>query len=296
MGPQIIQSDGGSHFLGSLVGFCTDHNIHHSVSTAYYAQTNGKVERLNGEVVSTLRKYLGGRFDQWDTYLSQVQSHLNSSLNRSIGCSPFEAKYGYPPVTLAQMASGNASCAPDTPAELQRLINAVHAVILVRQDVAALISKQQYDSTHKHVEFAVDSQVLVFYPNKSVKMAQYYRGPYTVVRRISDVNYVVRGVFENSPLVSVHVARMRKFKNDRTTNDLEVAAMLPAGEFMVESVLGHRRNKNGLRLHVKWMLFPESESSWTDVSLVRLSSVVKTYLRKHGLPVPPSSPPTPPDD
>jgi hypothetical protein len=68
--------------------------------------------------------------------------------------------------------------------------------------------------------------------------------------KISDLQYKVQNLLDATPMV-VHVSRMLLFTMDRINDDWEVAGMLRAGEFMIESVLSHRRVLGILQLHVK---------------------------------------------
>ena len=55
--PKILVSDRGTHFLNSLIKEITDRfQIDHRKTTPYHPQTNGQTERVNGTLVSILRK------------------------------------------------------------------------------------------------------------------------------------------------------------------------------------------------------------------------------------------------
>ena len=55
--PKILVSDRRTHFLNSLIQEITDRfQIDHRKITPYHPQTNGQTERVNGTLVSILRK------------------------------------------------------------------------------------------------------------------------------------------------------------------------------------------------------------------------------------------------
>ncbi|KAG0426090.1 hypothetical protein HPB47_026782, partial [Ixodes persulcatus] len=70
-------------------------------------------------------------------------------------------------------------------------------------------SKERYDKTHRDVTYSAADQVLVFFPLRK-------RGPYTIVRQTSFVNYLVQhlntkpdGRARNSDIV--HVSRLKPY-------------------------------------------------------------------------------------
>jgi hypothetical protein len=58
-------------------------------SSAYHPQTNGKTEVVKQSLGNLLRCIIGEKPKQWDLALLQAKFSYNSSINRSIGKSPF---------------------------------------------------------------------------------------------------------------------------------------------------------------------------------------------------------------
>ena len=55
--PKILVRDRSTHFLNDLIEEMTDRfHIDHKKTTPYHPQTNGQTERVNGILVSILRK------------------------------------------------------------------------------------------------------------------------------------------------------------------------------------------------------------------------------------------------
>ena len=86
---------------------------------------------------------------------------------------------------------------------------------LVRQHLGktAEVCKAWYDMNVRPVTFEVGSKVWLYCPKRlpgtSAKWTRCYRGPYTVVRRVNDVNYVVQ-LSPCSRLQIVHVNKLKK--------------------------------------------------------------------------------------
>uniref|UniRef100_A0A7N2LQA1 Uncharacterized protein n=1 Tax=Quercus lobata TaxID=97700 RepID=A0A7N2LQA1_QUELO len=66
-------------------------------STAFHPQTDGQAEVVNRSLGNLLRCLVGEANPNWDSILPVAQLAYNSSVNRSIGASPFEVVHGYTP-------------------------------------------------------------------------------------------------------------------------------------------------------------------------------------------------------
>lgn len=78
------------------------------------------------------------------------------------------------------------------------------------------IQKKQYDQKHKNINFNPGQKVLIRFdfhePNQSKKLANKYRGPFTVIEKLTDVNYKVELILRGKKEIDViHVQRMKPF-------------------------------------------------------------------------------------
>ena len=100
--PSTILSDNGEEFRGSeFESFLAKYKICHSYTSPGHPQTNGKVERLNHELVQRLQRISaeeGHQRDKWDQYLPQALLAFHAHKNQRVGCSPFYLQYGVEPV------------------------------------------------------------------------------------------------------------------------------------------------------------------------------------------------------
>jgi len=84
------------------------------------------------------------------------------------------------------------------------------AYAIVREHLGrnAEVMKNSYDAAVKPAQFQVDDQVWYFCPRSrpgtSPKWTRFYTGPYRVVRKVNDVNYVIRSTARSRQMV-VHV-------------------------------------------------------------------------------------------
>ena len=75
--------------------------------------------------------------------------------------------------------------------------------------------KQQYDRAVRPITFEPDDQVMYYYPRKlkgrSPKWSRYYVGPYRIVKRLNDMNYVIR-LSDRTRAIVVHVNKLKPYK------------------------------------------------------------------------------------
>jgi hypothetical protein len=67
------------------------------MSSSYHPQTDGQTERLNQSMETFLRCFVNACPAKWSSWLALAEFWYNATTHSTLGCSPFEALYGYPP-------------------------------------------------------------------------------------------------------------------------------------------------------------------------------------------------------
>src|SRR5579859_4055106 len=102
--PRQVITDNGEEFRGSeFQAAVKRHGIKYSHTTPGHPQSNGKVERLNHELVQRLQRIGaddGHSVNEWDTYLPQALLAFHAHQNSRTGCSSFYLQYGIEPRLL----------------------------------------------------------------------------------------------------------------------------------------------------------------------------------------------------
>ncbi len=95
--PQFLKSDNGSEYVNQTVSaLLKTIKAHHQRTLPYHPQSNGVVERKNGEVMRHLRWLVLSMdgFATWSTLLPYVQHIVNTTVHSVTGFSPHELLYG----------------------------------------------------------------------------------------------------------------------------------------------------------------------------------------------------------
>ena len=96
--PKRILIDCGREFISQdTQAYLCSKEFEHITTTPYHPQANGRVERLNGIVLTTLRKLAQEKASSWIKHLPTALLMARSCVNRDIHFSPFEMVYGYKP-------------------------------------------------------------------------------------------------------------------------------------------------------------------------------------------------------
>ena len=99
--PLAIRSDNGSEFWGAFQSFAAIYHITRRRTSPFHSNANGQAERYLREVGKMLRVALRGVDPaSWSTLIPELQLVLNSTHQRSIGCSPYLLMFGGPPTPL----------------------------------------------------------------------------------------------------------------------------------------------------------------------------------------------------
>jgi len=96
--PKVIISDRDRIFTSA---FWTElfrlADVQLNLSSSYHPQSDGQTERLNQTMETYLRCFVNACPSKWSSWLPLAEFWYNSTPHSALGCSPFEALYGYRP-------------------------------------------------------------------------------------------------------------------------------------------------------------------------------------------------------
>jgi transposase InsO family protein len=88
--PYQLQSDQGKEFTNDLLERLNKRMVvDHTVTSPYYPQANGQVERLNRVLVDSLSIYCSEHLATWDEFLPSVLFSYRTAHHAVTGVTPF---------------------------------------------------------------------------------------------------------------------------------------------------------------------------------------------------------------
>jgi hypothetical protein len=198
---EVILSDQAKNFEADLFKhLCTLLGAHKIRSSPYHAAGNGITERVNKVIKPALAKFVAESGDDWDIYLQMTINAYNTSFHSSIGLTPFEAHFGRPAVTVADVILNNRLPAGTDPKRVNEFTvatfeNAEHVrnTMLLRKEEAQKRYKSNYDKNVGYIpgRFKVNDLVKIVNfasrPGHSRAWEQKFIGPF-VIKRIFSID------------------------------------------------------------------------------------------------------------
>ena len=219
--PSQLHSDQGANFCSAIIdAMCRQLGIERSRTTAYHPQGNGQVERFNRTLESMLAKVVNDNQKDWDKHLPRALFAYRTSLHETTKFTPFFLNFGRSPSLPVDIMLGRKpqeEDPQDMPQYVQQLQQSLrNAFTLVRHhlDLSHRRSKEhQYGGTaHAAEDLRIGDRVWLFVPavktGRTKKLASLWRGPYTVIDKLSPVNYRIQLIGTTKSLV-VHRNRLK---------------------------------------------------------------------------------------
>ena len=224
--PLNVLTDQGSQFKTLFKSLCNDFEIKHLTTTAYHQQCNGKVEKFNNFLITSLATIAKSNQSNWADLIDNCLMIYRTTVSRTLKDSPFFLLYGRDPVLPQDLKFGQSSWTGDSPISLDDLLLNHKTQLLANLKDAynnLLNTKADYQKTYKdyydksHVEkcFAIDDLVMIYtkVPKKglSLKLLPKWDGPFRISERLDTVTYRVESI-DGTKIMAVHVQRMRKYR------------------------------------------------------------------------------------
>jgi len=216
--PRSIQSDLGTEFQNSILdSLCKILGVQKLKTTVHRPCANGRCERSHKTIAACLAKLVAVNQTDWDEKLQLVTFAMNCARNESTGYSPFELMYGrlprMPVDLVLDLPGENYPTDLDQYAEefAERLREA-NKMVLQHTRSAFARMKRNYDAKVRDKDYAVGQFVLFYYPRRyrgrNPKLARQNIGPFRILRRLNDVNFVI-AMTPRSRQMIVHIDKLK---------------------------------------------------------------------------------------
>ncbi|KAK7097274.1 hypothetical protein V1264_004279 [Littorina saxatilis] len=243
--PDEVLSDLGTQFtsdvMREVMRLISVSQLH---TTPYHPQTNGLCERFNGTLKSMVKKLMADRPKDWDRYLPFALFAYREIPQESTGYSPFELLYGRNPKGPSELLyhAWTDSSRENQQVPVSQYVQDLKEVLAdsvsrAQKAVQNVSKKNRSYRSQKPRTILAGKKVLVLLPTEKNKMILRWRGPFQVIKRLNQCDYVV----EISPGIEkvYHVNLLREYvsRNEDVGQNPVVASLgVISGSSAVEEV------------------------------------------------------------
>ena len=196
--PRVCQSDNGSNFTSHMFAQVLQQlKIKHNKATAYHAQSQGALERFHQTLKSMLRAYCVQMGDDWEDGLPWLLLAAREVTQESLGFSPNELVFGHTVRGLLAVLQDDWKVA-GPPNNLIDYVNSFRHRLYCAMELAKVKlgsaqkkMKRLYDRRAEQRIFSPGDQVLALLPIVGSPFQAKFMGPYTVVKQLTEQNYLV---------------------------------------------------------------------------------------------------------
>jgi len=293
--PRTLRTDGGTQFANQIIDALTDvlHMRHHQI-LPYQPQSNGIVERANGEVLRHLKCLLldAGKTSQWSHHLPTIEFIINNSVHTALGVTPNAMLYGYLtpqrfdfPTLIAEadVAAVQGEKAKEYVRMLQDQLAFLRNTAERAQNIALAHQDKRYNTTPPTVYNPGDFVLLKrTHDQHPAKLEPLWQGPFKIIENVAPQVFSIQYLYDPTRFLTVHHMRLIPFKvrDDVSLDKLIELAEMDSGELLVEKVLGHEGfNKRNVRFHLRWLGFQPCDDTWEPWTHVDGNEKVLEYIR-----------------
>ena len=222
--PRMLHSDQGPEFRSELMSaLCNLLGIKKTQTAPYHPRSDGLIERFNRTLLNMLSKLCTDRNEDWDEHLPYVMGAYRATIQDSTGFSPNRmmlARETTMPIDLMYPSVSENSpygCPVEYVNWVQDTLQENYERAREHLRQAAQRQKQHFDARASPRKLQVGCWVLRFYPPQLSrdKLNPSYTGPYLVVKKVGEVNYLIQLDEKSTPL-TIHIDDLKLYHGQNT--------------------------------------------------------------------------------
>ena len=240
--PRSVQSDQGSNFMsGIFQQVMHELGIKQYKSSAYHPESQGALERFHQTLKNMIRSYCFDTEKDWDEGIHLLLFAVRESVQESLGFSPFELVFGHTVRGPLKLLKEKFLSDDDSSLNLlqyvsdfkNRLSKACEAA---RSNLKSAQSrmKLRYDENAQDRNFEPGDKVLALLPIPGKPLQARYYGPYTVDKKLSDVNYIVNTPGRRKQKQLCHINMLKKYIDRDIVGEPEIQKLEKSGRKVAE--------------------------------------------------------------
>ena len=197
--PKSIQSDQGINFMAhAFQQVMNQLGIKQYKSSAYHPESQGALERFHQTLKTMKRMYCTENSRDWDEGVHLLLFAVRESVQESLGFSPFASVWSRSARTSIIVKREWLDEDPEKISVLKYVATFKDRLFRAGQTAKRNLQESQskmkvwYDRKEKSRCYEHSDRVLVLFPVVGNPLQAKYSGPYKMVQKISDTNYLVR--------------------------------------------------------------------------------------------------------
>jgi len=282
--PKILQSDNGSEFANdTLRTLVKISGIEHRLISPYNPRADGKVERSIQSIMSIVKKLLHGTNIHWPLFIPFAQISFNNKVSALTGASPFSLMFGRTLNELKDYSNDPTSTSTgktislDDWKEYQDKISSLIFPAISERIASGKDKMTKYMNKTRRLllptSIPAGSTVMIIDPHRENKFEPKYIGPYSVVRRAKNEDYVLKDM--TGDILDRHIPgdQIKLIaRKKRSAADAE--------HYEIEKVIQHRGNPGAYEYLVKWKNYESDSNSWEPQSSFHDTECIQIYWRE----------------
>jgi Integrase zinc binding domain len=309
--PSDIVSDRDKLFMSAFWKHLTIiSGVKCKASTSYHPQTNGASERTNKTVIQCLRFHVERNQKGWVRAIPRICFHIMSTTNKSTGYTPFHLRFGRSPRILPPLIPPPLNPSDDHISAREIIENLQTDVADARDNlILAKISQSHFANPNRAEQphYQIGDKVMLSTLNRRkdyktkgqkrvAKFMPRFDGPYQIIDTHHDASTVTLEM-PNAPNLfpTFHISNIKPWlpndDNKFPSRTLEQPGPIDVNgteEFLVDSIIDHRKIGRGFRYLVRFAGYGPDSDRWITGRELDNNEALDVYIKNNPDLFPPS--------